>query len=84
MSFNGRSFSAPRGRGNWRGGSSYRGGWVSNPPPKAPSGPYGPKIDSIEIKGLLIEEASPEITNVEYVASYNWLDGTKPIILVPG
>lgn len=75
------------GRGGWRRGASRgrRGGaWYPKPPPKAPSGPYGPKIDSIDIKNLLIEEDSPRIANVDYVASYNWLDGAKPTVLVPG
>ena len=76
-----------QGRGSWRGGASRggRGGaWYPKSLPKAPSGPYGPTIDSIDIKALLIEEDSPEIANVEYVASYNWLDGAKPTVLVPG
>ena len=66
-------------------GCGGRGGvWYPKPPPKAPSGPYGPTIDSIDIKALLIEEDSPEITNVEYVASYNWLDSATPTVLIPG
>jgi len=28
--------------------------------------------------------SSPNITDVEVVASYNWLDGKESIILVPG
>jgi hypothetical protein len=51
---------------------------------KAPSGLYGPTINSNDIKALLIEEDSPEIANVEYVTSYNWLDGAPPTVLVPG
>jgi hypothetical protein len=45
---------------------------------------YGPTIDSIDIKVLLIEEDSLEIANVEYIASYNWLDSAKPTVLVLG
>lgn len=44
----------------------------------------GPSIDSIDIETLLIEEVAPKIADVEYVASYNWLDGKSPTILVPG
>jgi hypothetical protein len=77
---------AGQGRGSWRGGASRggRGAWYPKPLPKAPLAPYGPTIDSIDIKALLIEEDSPEIANVEYFASYNWLDGAKPTVLVPG
>jgi len=76
-----------QGRGGWRRGANRggRGGaWSRKPFPKARSGPYGLKIDSIDIKTLLIEEPSPQIANVDYVTSYNWLDGAKPIVLVPG
>jgi hypothetical protein len=50
------------------------------PPPK----PLGPNIDSINIKTLLTEEVAPTIKGVEYVASYNWIGGKSPVILVPG
>ena len=46
--------------------------------------PFGPAIDSINIKTLMIEEDAPTIEEVEYVASYNWLEGKHPIITVPG
>jgi hypothetical protein len=49
-----------------------------------PPRPFGPALDNIDIKSLLIEEDSPKIENVTYVASYNWLDGAHPVILVPG
>jgi hypothetical protein len=66
-------------------GSSWRGrdnrGQIEN---TAPTEPFGATIDSINIKTLLVEEDSPTIQDVEYVASYNWLDGKSPIILVPG
>jgi hypothetical protein len=32
----------------------------------------------------LVEETEPKIDNVKYVASYNWQDGERPIIFVPG
>lgn len=62
-------------RGN-RGGASFR----TEAPVSAE--PLGPKIDSIDIKTVLIEDEAPVIANVEYVASYNWLHGST--ILVPG
>lgn len=86
MSFSHRSLRG-QGRGSWRGGANRgnRGGaWYPKPPQTVPLEPKGPTIDSIDIQTLLIEEDAPEIVNVEYTASYNWLDGTKPIVLVPG
>ena len=86
MSFGQRSLRG-QGRGSWRGGANRGGGggaWYPKPLPTAPSGPKGPTIDSIDIKALLIEEDAPEIDNVEYIASYNWLDSAKPTVLVPG
>jgi hypothetical protein len=44
----------------------------------------GPTIDSINIKTLMVEETAPKIKDVEYLASYNWLNEKSPIILVPG
>jgi hypothetical protein len=49
-----------------------------------PPRPFGPALDNLDIKSLLIEEDAPKIENVTYVASYNWLDGAHPVILVPG
>lgn len=47
--------------------------------------PYGPEIDKInDISSLLIEHDAPIIENLNYLASYNWLDSESPIILVPG
>lgn len=71
-----------RGRGSWRGGANLsRAGRPQDlPPPK----PLGPTIDIINIKTLLTEEDAPTIEGVEYVASYNWISGKYPVILVPG
>lgn len=53
--------------------------------PSAPPKPLGPTVDSISYRTLLlVEEAAPRIKDAEYVASYNWLDGKSPTILVPG
>jgi hypothetical protein len=78
-----------RGYGRERGGKSGRGGGSGSLVGVGGSGtasrePLGPAIDTINIKTLLTEEEAPTITNVEYVASYNWIDGKSPVILVPG
>ncbi|OBT68860.1 hypothetical protein VE03_02065 [Pseudogymnoascus sp. 23342-1-I1] len=84
MSFSQRSLRG-QGRGSWRGGASLGGrGWYPKPLETAPLELKGPTIDSVDIKTLLIEEDAPEIANVEYIASYNWLDSAKPTVLVPG
>jgi hypothetical protein len=69
-------------------GSSWRGkdrrNQAKSPVPSALTLPLGQIVDSISIKALLVEQDAPTIQNVEYVASYNWLEGKSPIILVPG
>ncbi|TAQ88241.1 hypothetical protein B7494_g3416 [Chlorociboria aeruginascens] len=76
-------------RGDWRGGRSgpslKRGGSSFHTTSLQPSTkPFGPEVDSIDIKALLIEEGSPKIGHVEYVSSYNWVDDAKSAtILVP-
>ncbi|KAF8847895.1 hypothetical protein BDZ45DRAFT_606740 [Acephala macrosclerotiorum] len=70
-------------RGGWRGrGSSH----ASPTPHQQPrlNEPFGPQIDSFNTKTLLIEEETPEIKDVKYVGSYNWLNTNSPVILVPG
>lgn len=75
-------------RRNWGASSGARGGFrqgsASHVLPPVSDKPFGPEIDRIEISNLLIEENAPIIENVNYVASYNWVDGKNPIILVPG
>ena len=46
--------------------------------------PLGPVVDSIYVDTLLVELDSPTIADVRYVASYNWINGKNPVILVPG
>ena len=77
-----RRFDGGKGRGSWRGGANLsRAGPPQNlPPPK----PLGPTIDSINIKTLFTEEDAPTLKVFEYVASYNWVSGKAPVILVPG
>lgn len=67
----------PRGRGLWR-------NLAHHVPPPVSDEPFGTEIDNIKISNLLIEEEAPTIENVNYLASYNWLDSKYPIILVPG
>ncbi|TVY43120.1 hypothetical protein LSUB1_G003127 [Lachnellula subtilissima] len=71
-----------RARGGWR-GSSHTSASTPQKQPRA-NEPFGPRIDSFTTKQLLIEEESPEIENVKYVGSYNWLNDSSAIILVPG
>lgn len=97
MSFDHASFhrGSDWGRGRGRGGGFWRGGRrdddkaelrsrqnaaTTTTPPKL----LGPAIDNINIKTLMTEEDAPTIKNIEYVASYNWLHGKSPVILVPG
>ena len=79
-----RSFDRARGQGFWRGGTRTNLGPAEPrqniPPPK----PLGPIIDKIDLKTLLTEEDAPTIKGAEYVASYNWIDGKAPVVLVPG
>ena len=71
-----------------RGSRRARGGWRSHAstpqqPPRA-NEPFGPRIDSFNVKTLLIEEEGPEIEDVKYMGSYNWLNDSSPVILIPG
>ena len=68
-----------RGRGVWRGGNNR-----AEPEALTLSLPYGPSIDTINTNTLLIDQQAPTIENAKYVASYNWLNGKDPVILVPG
>jgi hypothetical protein len=74
-----RSGNGVRGRGAGRGGTYPR-----DPPPATLELPYGAVIDRINIQSVLVEVESPKIEHAQYVASYNWLDGKDPVILVPG
>jgi len=84
MSFHRGSYrgSGTRGRGSWPASARALPNRRAEPAPSLK--PLGPTIDSINIKTLLTEEEAPTITGVEYIASYNWLSGKSPVILVPG
>ena len=69
-----------RARGDWRGSSRT---FPPRPQPRTNEA-FGPRIDSFNVKSLLIEEESPEIKDVKYVGSYNWVNDSSPCILVPG
>jgi hypothetical protein len=77
MSFRRGSF-AGRGRSF---GAPFKRGQAGSP---RPTKPFGAVVDSINVKELLIEDDAPKIKDVKYVASYNWVDGGDPVILVPG
>lgn len=70
------------GRG-WRGRGSSHASPTPHQQPRANES-FGPRIDSFHAKTLLIEDEAPEIKDVRYIGSYNWLNATAPIILVPG
>ncbi|KAH7348504.1 hypothetical protein BKA65DRAFT_476916 [Rhexocercosporidium sp. MPI-PUGE-AT-0058] len=53
-------------------------------PPAPPPQPLGPAVDSIDVNVLLVEQDAPEIEDVRYIASYNWVNGKEPVIIVPG
>lgn len=84
-----------RGRGTGRGWaqqSSWRGSGQKNPTsqtkPKADEIPKGILISTITPTPIpsdaKLRSVTPKISNSEYIASYNWLDGKKATILVPG
>lgn len=71
------------GVGSWRGSRSsnpIRTSLQQPPPPQA----LGPTVDAINTNNLLVELDAPTIEDVSYVASYNWVNGKSPVILVPG
>lgn len=85
---------APRG-GRWGGGRGGRGGWKSstvkyNPPPEPDTArhPLGELLQTFYLSDIKPEPerfaATAQITDLKYVASYNWLDGKAPTIMVPG
>lgn len=79
------SASVARGARGARGAhSGFRRGSAFHIPPPVSDEPFGAEIDRINISTLLIEDNAPTIANVNYLASYNWLDAQSPIILVPG
>lgn len=72
----------------WRGGNhSGRGrgsSWAEKPDPSASWKTQGELLATISIDGLPPAETASTVSNVEYIASYNWLSGKSPIIMVPG
>jgi hypothetical protein len=80
------------GRGRGRGGHSaaHRGrqGWRPRPEiPRTPSPPLGPLLTKIlykELKEDQVRASKAKITDVQDVASYNWIKANEPTIMVPG
>jgi hypothetical protein len=73
-----------------RGYAARRGGrgWGQNHEvSRVPSPPLGPVLSTISRVELVADEVpagNAKITGVEDVASYNWISGKEPTILVPG
>jgi len=84
MSFRGRPYRGVDRGGRGGGGGSWWGPRPNRVEQLPPDLPLGPTVDNININTLFTEEDSPTITDVKYVASYNWLDGKSPVVLVPG
>lgn len=80
------------GRGRSRAGyaSTSRGGQGWRPTqviPRTPSPPLGPVLTKIldhELNGDDILLSKAKITNVQDIASYNWIKANEPTIIVPG
>lgn len=78
------------GRGRAGCASTPRGGqgWRSTPEvPRTPSPPLGPVLTKIlhkELDGEVISLSTAKITDVQDVASYNWVKANEPTIMVPG
>ena len=70
-----------RGNHRGRGGSSS---WTEKPDPSASWKIQGELLATISTEGLPPAETASTVSNVEYIASYNWLDGKSPAIIIPG
>lgn len=44
----------------------------------------GKLMAAISLNEMTVSQSPPTISDVEYIASYNWLDEKAPTILVPG
>ncbi|KAE9979740.1 hypothetical protein EG327_006903 [Venturia inaequalis] len=79
-----------RGRGRAGYASTSRGGQGWRPTqviPRTPSPPLGPVLTKIldhELNGDDILLSKAKITNVQDIASYNWIKANEPTIIVPG
>ncbi|KAF2793546.1 hypothetical protein K505DRAFT_417731 [Melanomma pulvis-pyrius CBS 109.77] len=91
---NARGDYAPRG-GRGRGGRGYRGGRGASsakytPPPKPDivKHPLGELLQTLQVSELDPETEklsdAVKITDLKYVASYNWMNDKTPTIMVPG
>lgn len=76
----------PAGRlSSWRGSGRQHGPdtWrqqISTPQEQ----PTGDLVTSVKVSSLSRVETPPKIDDCEYLASYNWVEGKNPTILVPG
>ncbi len=70
--------------GNWRGSGSSN-PFIHTSLQQLPlPQPLGPTVDEINANALLVEFDAPTIKHASYIASYNWINGQSPVILVPG
>ncbi|KAJ5771639.1 hypothetical protein N7520_002168 [Penicillium odoratum] len=69
-------------RGDWRGGRSERSSVILTPPP--PLGEVLATIDYHDLEDSTSESHQPvQITNTQYLTSYNWVNKGEPTIIVP-
>ncbi|CZT07321.1 hypothetical protein WAI453_013012 [Rhynchosporium graminicola] len=75
---------AGRGGGTGLGRGHHEGNGALPTPTAPPQQPLGLVVDTIDLHALLVELDEPEIQSQCYVASYNWINGRDPVIIVPG
>lgn len=69
-------------RGGWKDG---KGNPTLLPTPALPLGEILATIQHEDLEhGTTEVDSSTRITNTQYLTSYNWINGTKPQIIVPG
>lgn len=73
-----------RGRGRGRGYRGGKSGFWESPDPTPQWQTQGELLDMLHIGMISPTPRLLTIDNVEFIASYNWLDQNTPTILVPG
>ncbi|CZS93214.1 uncharacterized protein RAG0_03597 [Rhynchosporium agropyri] len=74
---------AGRGGGTGLGRGHHEGNGALPTPTAPPQQPLGLVVDTIDLHALLVELDEPDIQSQCYVASYNWINGRDPVIIVP-
>lgn len=80
----GRGGRGGRGRGRVRGYRGRRSGFRESPDPTPQWQVQGELLDMLHIGMISPTPRFLTIDNVEFIASYNWLDQKTPTILIPG